>query len=64
MPLVFSLSFVEQFFQFNHELIDILKLAIDGGESHISHVVPLLELFNNSFAYISAPDLPLTAFLK
>jgi len=33
------LAFVQEGFEFVHELCDVFKLAVDGGETHIGHFV-------------------------
>ena len=42
-------TFAQQLLQLIHELIEVLKLLIYGGKTHVSHIVPCPQLRHNTF---------------
>ena len=55
--LVFRLAVLKQFFKFAHETLDIPKLPVDRGETHISHLVDLAQTLHDQLADFLGGDL-------
>ena len=57
------LLLVEQLIELRHEGVDILELAVHGGEADVGHLVCLFQLFHHLFTDVLGADLPLQGVL-